>query len=81
MKHKYSTKNPKREMALAMQTKEERKMKGVYGSPFYSTAWEARTQAIKDRVKKQGQPIIKKISNWISKRSLKKDEKRKKQSS
>lgn len=78
MKHKYSTKNPTRKIALKMQTKDERLIKGMYGSPFLSKAWEDRKVAIQNRIKKQGQPKIKKISNWVSKRSLKKDEKRKK---
>lgn len=75
MKNKKANRNPKREMALKMQTKEERLIKGMFGSPYLSKAYEARRQAIKDRVKKQGQGIIKKISTWVSKRSLKKHEK------
>ena len=79
MKNKQSTKNPKRKMALRMQTRDERLIKGMYGSPYLSKAWEARSSAIKERVSKQGKPKIKRTSTWVSKRSLKKkDEKRKK---
>ena len=78
MKNKQSTKNPKRKIALKMQTREERLIKGMFGSPYLSKAWEARSSVIKERVSKQGKPKIKRTSTWVSKRSLKKDAKRKK---
>ena len=65
-------KNPKRRMALKMQTKDERGIIGIHGSPFMSRAWELRSQVLKDKVKKQGKPIVKKTSTWVSKRSQKK---------
>lgn len=61
-----------RKIALKMQTKAEKGFKGFFGSPFLSNAWGSRAAAIRTRVKKQGKTIIKKTSNWVSKRSLKK---------
>lgn len=46
-------KNIKRIKALKMQTREERKIKGQFGSPYLSKAWESRTEAIKARIIKQ----------------------------
>ena len=46
-------KHPKREVALKMQTKEERKIKGIYGSPFMSRAWDLRSESIKKRLGKK----------------------------
>ena len=46
-------KNKVRKLALSMQTKTERLLKGEVGSPFLSVSWGKRTKAIQDRVKKQ----------------------------
>lgn len=50
-------KRPKRKMALRMQTKVERKIKGVFGSPFYSQAWNNRSAAIKARILKKSTKV------------------------
>lgn len=39
--------------ARKMQTKNEKKMRYVFGSPFGSHAWNMRKESIEDRVKKQ----------------------------
>ena len=46
-------KHPKRIMALKMQTKVERKTKGMAGSPFDSQAWRERSEIIRKRITKK----------------------------
>lgn len=53
MKNQLANKHPKRILALKMQTPDERKIKGMYGSPYMSRAWELRRELKKKKLGKK----------------------------